>query len=622
MSLTTRQHAGAALVAAAVVAAALTTGLFYPKGYAVGSIVVWSAVLAGLVSRALPFARVAAPAAMAGLCLAGVVVLAGVSIAWASDQGRAFEEAVQASAYLGLFTLAACTASPRGRSAWLAGMTGGLAIVSALAVASRLQPGVLENKGLLELIPDSGSRLSYPIGYWNGLGALLVAAAILLVHSGARAPVRELRASAIAAVPIVALGLRYATSRGAVLALVLGLVVLVAASPNRARQLRAIVLGTMGGGAVVLATSGFHALTDGMTDATARSQGDWATAILLAGVVLTGALAWFMDGREMRLRVPRAIAIGLAVVGVGAVAAGIAIADPAERFRDFKQPPPATPEAPYVITDDDFSGSGRWQLWGEALDAFESAPIAGIGAGGFEDWWAQHAPIFLFARSAHSLPLQQMAELGLLGALLLLGFLAAVIAAARSQLIKRTGEAEALGALLVAALATAATDWSWEIPVVLAPALVAAGLLTAAVPSPEHQRHSYVLGLGAVAIAWLAMVAAGLVLLTELKLDQSRSAAREGRLNDGIDRAQEARQIQPWSPEPYTQLALLEEARGNLDLALERLGQAEARDSEDWRLPLIESRLLFEAGDKVAGESAFDRARALNPRAPYLGGTG
>jgi tetratricopeptide (TPR) repeat protein len=118
------------------------------------------------------------------------------------------------------------------------------------------------------------------------------------------------------------------------------------------------------------------------------------------------------------------------------------------------------------------------------------------------------------------------------------------------------------------------------------------------------------------------MMAAGIVVLTELKLEQSRSAAAEGRVVDAIERAMEARTVQPWSPEPYTQLALLEAARGDLDAGLARLEQAKERDSEDWRLPLLESRLLFEAGDRVAGQLAFGRARALNPRAIYVGGSG
>ena len=92
-----------------MVGAALAQGLFNPIGYAAASIVIWAAVIAGMVSRALPNGRIGWTAAAAGLCLAGSAVLAIASVGWASDQGRAFEEAVRASFYLGLFVLAVCT---------------------------------------------------------------------------------------------------------------------------------------------------------------------------------------------------------------------------------------------------------------------------------------------------------------------------------------------------------------------------------------------------------------------------------------------------------------------------------------------------------------------------------
>ena len=97
-------------------------------------------------------------------------LLAGASVAWASDQGRAFEEAVRASAYLGLFTLAACTASRGGRRQWIAGLPSGLGAVSVLPLLSYLQPGLLDGGELDALIPGAAGRLSYPIGYWNGAG--------------------------------------------------------------------------------------------------------------------------------------------------------------------------------------------------------------------------------------------------------------------------------------------------------------------------------------------------------------------------------------------------------------------------------------------------------------------
>ena len=112
------------------------------------------------------------------------------------------------------------------------------------------------------------------------------------------------------------------------------------------------------------------------------------------------------------------------------------------------------------------------------------------------------------------------------------------------------------------------------------------------------------------AIPWIGR---GLVTLTELELDQSRSAASANNIGDAIDRARAAKTVQPWSAEPYIQLALLEEKQGNTSEALANLNQAEQRDSEDWRLALIKARLESQRGDQVARVRAILRAEQLSP---------
>jgi tetratricopeptide (TPR) repeat protein len=109
------------------------------------------------------------------------------------------------------------------------------------------------------------------------------------------------------------------------------------------------------------------------------------------------------------------------------------------------------------------------------------------------------------------------------------------------------------------------------------------------------------------------MVAGGLVTLTELELDQSRSVATDSKIGDAIDRARAAKTVQPWSAEPYVQLSLLEAQQGNFPSALANLRQAEQRDSQDWRLALIEASLESQRGDQAAAIQAFSRAEQLSP---------
>ena len=622
MGTSIREHAGTGLVAAAVIAAALADGVFDATAYAATSIVVWAAVIAGLGSRALPASRIATTAAVAGLCLAGITALAAASVAWASDQGRAFEEAVRASAYLGLFVLAACTASAEGRARWIDGLAAGLGIVAALAVLSHLQPGLLESAELDELIPGAAGRASYPVGYWNGLAALLAVAAVFLAHVGRAAPLRWQRSLAVAVVPIALLGIWLTSSRGGATAAVLGLAALAALSPNRSRQVVVLAVSAVAAALLIGAAEALGSLSEAASDAARSADGDRMTAIVAVVAIGSGAAAWALDAWRPRIAIP--MRWGLAAAAVAALAV-VALSDPGRRFDEFTAPPEAVgPEngiEPGLGSD--LSSSGRWQFWGEALDAFESAPVAGIGAGAFEDWWSRNGSLPVFVRNPHSLPLQQAAELGLVGLLLSIGFLAAVALAARTRLADGPGEgndedgdAGVLIAVVLAGCICAAIDWTWAIPAVFGPVVIAAALLTARGRMPP--RNAYYLGVASVAFAWVAMIGGGLVVLTELKLEQSRTAAGEGRYGEAVERAEEAHTVQPWSPEPYTQLALLAELSGDYAEGLDDIREAESRDAEDWRLLQIEARLLLGMGDDAGAARLVRKAQELYPLVPSV----
>jgi O-Antigen ligase len=610
MYSTARQHAGAGLVAAGMLTAALAEGLFQPTGYAAASIVIWAAVIAGLLGRALPSAPIGRPAAAAGICLAGAAALAIASVGWADDQGTAFEEAVRVSFYTGLFALAACTASRVGIREWLGGMTAGLAAVAVLALLAYLQPGLLTEAG--NEIPNAAGRLSYPLGYWNAMAALFAVSAVLLAHGGVEGPTRMHRTAATALIPVALVGIWLAQSRGGAVAVAVGLLILLAGSPDRPRLALSLTIGIAAGAVVIGAGEGMNDLRNGLGDAAMRADGDRMSALVVGVVVLTGGVAWALDGRRVKLDMPRsARLVVVGAVGLALVAGAIAV-DPVERFREFKQPPDSTSGTAAAAAD--ISSNGRWQFWGAAVDAFESEPVAGVGAGGYEEYWARHASVPLFVRNPHSLPLQQAAELGSVGILLLLGFVCAIAVAAWARLrAGREGDGGVLIAVIGAAAIGAAVDWTWEIPAAFAPAVICAGLLAASALRPRLRRDSYWLGAATVAAAWGAMVAGALVVLAEVELEQSRDAAAADRIGEGIHRAEQARTVMPWSAEPYTQLALLEERRGDIQAALRNLDEAQSRDSEDWRLPLIEARLQATRGDQSAAWMALQRSRALSP---------
>src|SRR6476619_4778368 len=67
----------------------------------------------------------------------------------------------------------------------------------------------------------------------------------------------------------------------------------------------------------------------------------------------------------------------------------------------------------------DLSLSGRLDQWRVARHMFTEHPLAGEGAGSWEAQWLLHEPYNDYNQRPHSLYLETLAELGLIGAVLL-----------------------------------------------------------------------------------------------------------------------------------------------------------------------------------------------------------
>ena len=224
---------------------------------------------------------------------------------------------------------------------------------------------------------------------------------------------------------------------GGAAAAVLGLVVLVAASPDRPRQLASIGIGLAGALVLVAASETMHSLTRDIPDSASRSDGDVMSVVSVVVVALT-ALASSRFGRARpNFRVSHRARLAVGVVAALAIVAAVLIAHPAQRFREFKAPPPT--QTGVAVGGPELSSNGRWQFWGAAVDAFESEPLRGVGAGGFEGWWGVHGDIPLFVRNPHSLPLQDAVDFGIPGIALFLGFCAALAVGSRRALSASPG---------------------------------------------------------------------------------------------------------------------------------------------------------------------------------------
>jgi hypothetical protein len=462
---------GPAAVSAAAAAAALgvvgglafDAGGYFPTAYLEGGAVAL-AVLGVLVAVQLPRYALSAHA-LAGLgSLALLAAWTGLSAAWSPAPDGALADLQRDLLYVALFGLGLLAAGS-GRHAVLVGRVV-LAVIVVIVCA-----GLVHGAG--------GGRLSYPLTYWNAFGALAAVGVVLAAGMGSdpRAPV-PVRALCGAAVVPLADAVYLSLSRGTWLALMVGAVVLVALGAHRGSLLLTVgVAGTaatlaIAGGPVVPLTVAAGAVI-------------WVIAAGRASPLLMQALR----------RVVRPLLIVLAGLAVlAALAAYAAKADAVEghadralrsagdfvsrQWQDFLRPTTGVDEGRARLTT---AKGTRSDLYRVAFDGFEAHPIYGDGAGGFTVRWMQQRRVYEQVRDAHSLELETLGELGVIGGLALLAFLvtlgwAAVSSRIRPAALPRS-HAAAVGAACSVWVAHSAVDWDWQMPALTGCVLVLAATL-------------------------------------------------------------------------------------------------------------------------------------------------
>lgn len=605
----------ALIVAASVVVLSLFDGGSSPLCLAILSVVTWGCVLGGLVWRMLPTAEISRQGLLAASGFVLLAVLSGISAAWAADQGRAVEEAVRWSAYSGVFVLVLLSGSdPTGRARWLQGLAIGLGLVVILAIISRVWPAPFPTPESRTTLFGSTYRWSYPLGYWNALGLFAAIAAVSLssLAVGSSGLGRLARAMSAGTAALAVGVLAMTGSRGATLACAIGFFALVALSPQRRRQFAAVGTALLGGAILYLVADLLGLTTAGVFGrGLERALLGAATAVIFS-LSLIGWLA--LDLLVPRGPLPRRFSVAAVAIGCAVVVALLVAINPVERIGNLTEPP-GQGAFPGTVEGGLESGNGRWQLWGSAVDAFAFRPVAGLGAGGFEEWWAAGSSIDLFARNAHSLPIGVLAELGVIGGCLVLLIFTALVWVA--VLGSRQGLHEQLAAVTgITAVTVVGSlfDWSWTVPAAFAPGVAAAALLAGYGVSRVGRPESYRLGLVAMPVAWVAIAVGVLIAAGEVRLAQSRSAASGGDYALAAERASDAHTMQPWSGAPYLQGALVAEAAGRPRDALRLLSKAKSKDSEDWRIYLIEYRIQSSLMDEAAARAARSEALLLYPR--------
>lgn len=596
-------------------------------------IAIWWIALAAVLAGALPRRRPGALAWAALGLLAAFVAWTALSLSWTESVERTSADLARVGGYLGVFALALLVRDERGARRMVGAVGAAIACVAIVGLLSRLHPAWFPEAAQTGRFVSGGrERLSYPLNYWNALAALIAIGAPLLLQAATCARAVALRALAAAALPAMALTAFLTLSRGGIAATVLALAVFLAFSSDRLPKLLTLLLAAAGGAVLIAAADRRDALQHGLLDATARHQGGQLLTIALlvclaVGLLQAGATLALRRMRRPRWTlVPRRAALvatvavlATALVAAAAMGAAGRTSDAWSEFKSEGKPGKGTGRLGSV------AGNGRYQLWRAAVRENRSKPLTGTGSGSFEFWWSRDGTTSETVRDTHSLYLQTLGELGIVGLLFLGAFLLTVLigggwATVRAGPAGRPQLAAALAGCAAFCL-SAVFDWVWQVPALpVAMLLLAAVLVTAPARAangrPAALRLPLRIGFAAVALALIAAIAIPLASTSLVR--QSQADVRAGDLGAALREARSAQNAQPSAATPRLQQALVLEEQGELALAAAAARAATERESTDWRPWQVLSRIEAERGRAAAAVSAYRRARALDPRSPLF----
>jgi tetratricopeptide (TPR) repeat protein len=593
-------------------------------------VAIWWIVLLGALFGILPV-RPLGRAEQVGLgLLLALALWTALGISWSESSERSVEEVSRVLIFVGVLALALSAQDREALRRTVRSIGTAIALVGVLALLSRLEPSWFPESELGAFLPSVETRLAYPLNYWNGLAALMALGIPLVLVVAVESPRLLTQALATAAIPVMALTAYFTLSRGGAIEIAVALTVLLALHPRRLELLPTLALGAGGAALAIAAATQRDALEDNLENATAASQGDEMLAVILivcAGVALLRVALGLAirHGLWPRPTLSRQAAALLAGgLATAALALGLASGVPdrlSNAWDEFKDPQSATGSGPERFSS--ASGSGRYQHWGSALDAFSSDPLTGIGPGTYEYWWARNGDLPTFVRDAHNLYFETLGELGIPGLVLLLAALGSVFVIGAGKWRRAEGYERALLAAALAAGAAFATaaaiDWVWEMTVIpVALLLLAAAMLrTSAGGRGQAEREtgeSIKARIALAALALVSLVVIAMPMLAVREVRQSQADARAGRLDSALDAARSAERFEGFAATPSLQRALVLEARGDLDEAAVAAREGTDQESTNWRTWLTLARIESERGQPEAAADAYRTARSLNPR--------
>jgi len=524
--------------------------------------------------------------------LAGVgalVALAGweaLSIVWSAVPDLARDEALL-TVFYAIALLVPLVALRSATERLLA-----LAAIAAAAAVLAVGAGIVLRFGSDQADHFYSGRLSFPISYPNAQAAVfLIGFWPALVLAAQRGRGLLVRALAVAAATAIASGWLTAQSKGGIAALAASAAVVFALSPLRLRLLPPTLI------AAGLTAAAYSPLTAPFRSESVPDVKRAGSAILLLAALgaVAGLLYALVDRRlELDPRAVRKAGVGVFVMFVAAVAAGVALfftsvypqgwfGDQWQAFKRYQ----STTASSHLLQ----LGSYRYDIWRVAMHEFEHHPLAGIGSRGFGAAYLQERRSPDTPARAHSVELDALSELGVVGFALLASALVVPLVTLARRLRGRDAAATAAFAGAVYWLVHASVDWIWTVPACGLPFWLLVGV---GCSGGERRQLGSRAALPAAAVAVVIAVIAFVPPWLSARLTDHRNFHWAERLD-------------PFSVDPYV-------SQGSV-AALEKAVRKEPRVVE---LRFDLGQAYVRAGKRSKARAALEEAHRLDPRDPRI----
>jgi O-antigen ligase len=484
---------------------------------------------------------------------------------------------------------------------------------------------------LFPLPSNEEIRLWFPLTYTDALGLFAVSALLLSAHlASSTREAQGLRVLATAAIPVFAVTILLTYSRAAVLLVPVALAAYVLLS-----QARGVVQALLAAGPptafALVATYNAKLISNGATSAAAVHQGRHLTTSILLACLAAAAIRMVLLPLDRRLALLSSASWKrwywrLAVVCCCGIAALALIAGLSGRFsrewRTFTRQNTAfvTHDTRNRVKQINVSLSERLPEWKVALRGFDQNPLRGQGAGTFANDWYRFRPNQEVSLQAHSLYLEAMSELGVVGLAAVLVTVVIVVGAGfiRAWRSEHRSLWIVIGLVGLVWAIHAATDWDWEMPAVTLPVFVlgACALARRGGAVRLRPRTELVVRVALCLLASGAAIVGLRAAMSDAHLGSGVRAFNHGNCPAAVKDARASISALSSLPEPYAILGYCDIRSGSSKVAVAEMNAAVKRDPGNWRY--YYGLAVADASARRDPHSAIQEARRLNPLEPLL----